>query len=231
MIMLEASGLEKTFILHLRNGTRLKVLQNAGVTLRAGECIALTGPSGAGKSTLLRALYANYLVDSGRILVRHQGEMIDLVSAGPEPVLAVRRETLGYVSQFLRAMPRVPTLEIVATPLMERGVAPDEARARAADLLGRLGVASRLHALPPLTFSGGEQQRVNLARAFVCDWPVLLLDEPTASLDPANRDIVIALMREAKARGAALIGIFHDGFVRDAVADTVLQLEQVKEDS
>ncbi|HTR15548.1 MAG TPA: phosphonate C-P lyase system protein PhnL [Acetobacteraceae bacterium] len=230
MIMLEASGLEKTFILHLQNGTRLKVLRDAGIILRAGECIALTGPSGAGKSTLLRALYGNYLVDTGKILVRQEGQMVDIATAQPADVLAIRRETLGYVSQFLRAIPRVSAVDVVAAPLLERGVASDEAHAKAAELLGRLGVAPRLHVLPPVTFSGGEQQRVNLARAFVCDWPVLLLDEPTASLDPANRDIVITLMNEAKARGAAMIGIFHDSFVRDAVADTVLRLEPAKED-
>ena len=230
MIMLEASGLEKTFVLHLQSAARLKVLRGAGVSLRAGECIAVIGPSGAGKSTLLRALYGNYLVDTGKILVRHEGQMADIATAQPADVLAIRRETLGYVSQFLRAIPRVSAVDVVAAPLLERGVAPDEAHAKAAELLGRLGVAPRLHVLPPVTFSGGEQQRVNLARAFVCDWPVLLLDEPTASLDPANRDIVITLMNEAKARGAAMIGIFHDSFVRDAVADTVLRLEPAKED-
>jgi len=101
--------------------------------------------------------------------------------------------------------------------------------AAAGAMLERLGIGARLHALPPATFSGGEQQRVNLARAFVCDWPVLLLDEPTASLDKANRDIVIALMREAKQKGSALVGIFHDDFVREAVADSVLRLAPVQE--
>jgi alpha-D-ribose 1-methylphosphonate 5-triphosphate synthase subunit PhnL len=231
MIMLDASGLEKTFILHLQNGTRLPVLLGAGVKLQAGQCVALTGPSGTGKSTFLRTLYGNYLADAGQILVRHKGEMVDIAAAQPEQVLAVRRETLGYVSQFLRAMPRVTTLDIVAAPLLERGEALEQARAQAAAMLTRLGVSQRLHTLPPVTFSGGEQQRVNLARAFACDWPVLLLDEPTASLDAGNRDIVIDLMREAKSRGAAMIGIFHDGFVRDAIADEILQLEPVKEDA
>lgn len=231
MMMLDASGLEKTFLLHLQGGARLPVLRDAGITARAGECVALVGPSGAGKSTLLRALYGNYLVDGGRILLRHRDEMVDIVRAGTEEILAVRRETLGYVSQFLRAMPRVSTLDIVAMPLMERGESEAAARAKAAGLLSRLNVHARLHTLPPVTFSGGEQQRVNLARAFVCDWPVLLLDEPTASLDAANRDTVIELMREAKARGTALVGIFHDGFVRDAVATTVLCLEPMREEA
>ncbi|HTQ72479.1 MAG TPA: phosphonate C-P lyase system protein PhnL [Acidocella sp.] len=231
MIALQASNLQKAFTLHLQNGTCLPVLQNAGITARAGECIALTGPSGAGKSTLLRALYGNYLVDSGSIAVRHRGAMVDIAKAAPEQVLSLRRETLGYVSQFLRAMPRVSALDIVAAPLLERGEDQASAREKAAAMLARLRVSPRLHNLPPVTFSGGEQQRVNLARAFVCDWPVLLLDEPTASLDPANRDTVIALMNDSKSRGAALIGIFHDKFVRDAAADVELRLEPLKEDA
>ncbi|KDM66937.1 phosphonate C-P lyase system protein PhnL [Acidiphilium sp. JA12-A1] len=229
MIVLDAAGLEKTFVLHLQNGTRLPVLRGAGLTLRAGRCVALTGPSGAGKSTLLRALYGNYRVSVGSIRVRHRGAMIDMADAPPERVIEIRRETLGYVSQFLRAMPRLAARDVVAAPLLDRGAAAEAAAARAGAMLDRLGIPTPLHALPPVTFSGGEQQRVNLARAFACEWPILLLDEPTASLDAANRDIVIGLMREAKARGAALLGIFHDRHVRDAVADETLSLEPLKE--
>ncbi len=221
MMMLDASGLKKTFTLHLQGGVRLDVLRDNGLAVRAGECIALSGPSGAGKSTLLRALYGNYKVDGGTILIRHRGTMVDIATAADEVIMDVRRETLGYVSQFLRAVPRVAAVDVVA--------GRDADRSAAAAILERLGIAPRLHALPPATFSGGEQQRVNLARAFIRDWPVLLLDEPTASLDAANRDIVIGLMREAKAKGAALVGIFHDPFVRDAVADRVLMLEPVRQ--
>lgn len=231
MIALQASNLHKTFILHLQNNARLPVLNKAGITARTGSCIAITGPSGAGKTTFLRALYGNYLVDEGDILIRHHGNMVDITKAPPEQILAVRRQSLGYVTQFLRAMPRVPTLEIVAAPLLERGEDTDLALKKAASILTRLNIHSRLHSLPPVTFSGGEQQRVNLARAFVCDWPVLLLDEPTASLDPTNRDIVVALMKEAKSRGTALIGIFHDKSVRDEVADMELRLDPLKENA
>jgi alpha-D-ribose 1-methylphosphonate 5-triphosphate synthase subunit PhnL len=228
-LLLQANGLSKTFTLHLQNGAKLDVLQDARITARGGECVALSGPSGAGKSTLLRALYGNYLVDEGEILIRHDGEMTDIAAAPAQKIMEIRRTTLGYVSQFLRAMPRVPALDIVAAGPMERGMGQEEARAAAAVMLERLGIAPRLHGLPPGTFSGGEQQRVNLARAFICDWPIMLLDEPTASLDNANRDIVIGLMHEAKVKGAALIGIFHDVFVRDAIADQVLILDTVKE--
>ncbi len=221
MRMISARNLSKTFTLHLQNSTRLPVLRDAAISVDAGSCVALVGPSGAGKSTLLRALYGNYLVDSGEILIRHKNEMIDLAAAPPALVLEIRRETLGYVSQFLRAMPRVSALDIVA--------ADSAAPQAAAAMLLRLGIGRHLHHLPPATFSGGEQQRVNLARAFVRSWPILLLDEPTASLDAANRDIVITLIREAKAHGTAIVGIFHDEYVRNAVADHVLGLTAQEE--
>src|SRR5580698_9169101 len=160
---LQARGLSKTFILHLQNGTRLEVLRDADISVRAGECVALSGPSGAGKSTLLRALYGNYLADAGEILIRHGSETIDLVTASPEQIIDIRRKTLGYVSQFLRAMPRVPALDIVAGGLLERGANLSDSRAAAAKMLEHLGIGPRMHFLPPATFSGGEQQRVNLA--------------------------------------------------------------------
>ncbi len=207
MIMLQADGLAKAFTLHLQGGTRIPVLGGASLVVHAGECVALSGPSGAGKSTLMRCLYGNYRTDAGRILVRHRGELVDIARAEPRLVLEVRREGLGYVSQFLRVVPRVSARDIVA-----------EAGGDAA-LLTRLNIPARLQGLPPATFSGGEQQRVNIARGFAGGHKVLLLDEPTASLDPANRDVVVAMILEAKARGAAVVGIFHDAAVRDAVAD------------
>jgi len=227
MIMLRAENLAKTFTLHLQGGARLPVLDGATVELRAGQCLALTGPSGAGKSTLMRSLYGSYRVDSGRILVRHGGTMVDIARAEPRLVLAVRRDTLGYVSQFLRVVPRVPALDVVAEAARTR--TPDQARADAEALLLRLNIPHRLHGLPPATFSGGEQQRVNLARGFIGGHPILLLDEPTASLDAENRDVVIGMIRDAKARGIALAGIFHDKQVRDAVADTALHVSPLQD--
>jgi alpha-D-ribose 1-methylphosphonate 5-triphosphate synthase subunit PhnL len=215
--MLETKGLKKQFLLHLQGGVRIPVLDGADFSVSAGECVALVGPSGAGKTTLLRSLYGNYRANGGAILVRHNGAMIDIVTAAPRDVVRVRETTLGYVSQFLRVVPRVSALEIVAQAA--RGLSAEQARERAAALLTRLHIPARLHALPPATFSGGEQQRINLARGFIGDHPILLLDEPTASLDNANRDIVIAIILEAKAAGKAVVGIFHDTHVRDAVAD------------
>ena len=219
MIMLEGHGLTKAFVLHLQGGVRIPVLDGVDVSLAAGSCTVLAGPSGAGKSTLMRALYGSYRVDGGAIRVRHRGEWVDIAGGDPRLVLEVRRETLGYVSQFLRVVPRVSALQIVAEASPEQ-----DGRATAEALLLRLNIPRRLHGLPPATFSGGEQQRVNLARGFIGGHPILLLDEPTASLDAANRDVVIGLIAEAKARGAALAGIFHDSAVRAAVADSVLTI-------
>ena len=228
-VMLQASGLAKTFTLHLQGGTRIPVLAGFDLCVRAGGCVALSGPSGAGKSTVMRALYGTYRVDAGHVQVRHGGVMVDLAAADPRSVLRVRQDTLGYVSQFLRVVPRVSALDLVAEAAMLRGRAPDDARRDAAALLSRLGIPPALHAVPPATFSGGEQQRVNLARGFIAGHPVLLLDEPTASLDAQRRDVVIAMIREARNRGAAIVGIFHDHGVRDAVADAVLHVPLYQE--
>jgi alpha-D-ribose 1-methylphosphonate 5-triphosphate synthase subunit PhnL len=216
---IRTEGLAKTFTLHLQGGVTLPVLGGIELAVASGECVALTGPSGAGKSTLMRCLYGNYGADAGHILLRHAGRIVDLATADPRLMRAIRRDTLGHVSQFLRVIPRVATLDIVAEPLLARGAGRDAARQRAAALLARLNLPERLHALPPATFSGGEQQRVNLARGFAPGYPVLLLDEPTASLDAGNRAVVVALIEEAKRGGTAVIGIFHDPAVRDRVAD------------
>jgi alpha-D-ribose 1-methylphosphonate 5-triphosphate synthase subunit PhnL len=228
---IRTEGLGKTFTLHLQNAARIPVLRGVEISVRPGECVALAGPSGAGKSTLMRCLYGNYAAGEGRILLRHQGAEIDLATADPRLVRAVRRETLGYVSQFLRVIPRVPTLDIVAEPLLARGTPREAARARATALLARLNLPAALHALPPATFSGGEQQRVNLARGFAPHYPVLLLDEPTASLDAANRAVVVALIEEAKRAGAAIIGIFHDTEVRDRIADRLFEVLPLSDDT
>ena len=222
---LRTEGLGKSFTLHLQGGARIPVLEGVGLDVAPGECVALAGPSGAGKSTLMRLLYGNYGAGAGRILIRHRGAAVDLATADARLVREVRGETLGYVSQFLRVIPRVPTLDIVAEPLQARGMAAGEARARAAALLSRLNLPPRLHGLPPATFSGGEQQRVNLARGFAPGYPVLLLDEPTASLDAGNRAVVVGLIAAAKAAGTAVIGIFHDTEVRDQVADRLFEVQ------
>ncbi|MGF6174946.1 phosphonate C-P lyase system protein PhnL [Ensifer sp. 4252] len=221
---LVVSEVAKSFTMHLRDGVRLPVVANVSFSVKAGECVVLGGPSGVGKSSILKMLYGNYGVDEGQILMEHDGKLVNLATAEPRTVLEVRRATLGYVSQFLRVVPRVSALDIVAEPLQARGVAMEDARTRAAELLSKLNLPKELWSLPPATFSGGEQQRVNIARGFITDHKILLLDEPTASLDAKNRAVVVEMIAEKKSRGTALIGIFHDEEVRDAVADRILDV-------
>ncbi|MER9897854.1 phosphonate C-P lyase system protein PhnL [Mesorhizobium sp. M0130] len=221
---LVVSDVAKSFTMHLRDGIKLPAVAGVSFAIRAGECAVLGGPSGAGKSSIVKMLYGNYAADEGQIIVQHQGGLIDLASASPRTVLAVRRLTIGYVSQFLRTVPRVSALDVVAEPLVERGEDREVARGKARALLAQLNLPEKLWALPPATFSGGEQQRVNIARGFITKHPILLLDEPTASLDARNRDVVISLIAAKKAAGVALLGIFHDHDVREAVADRVIDV-------
>lgn len=224
MTALSVQNLSKTFTMHLRDGVVLPVVENVNFELHSGECVVLGGPSGAGKSSILKMVYGNYGVDAGAILLRHRGGTVDLATADPRTVLTLRRDSIGYVSQFLRTVPRVSALDVVAEPLVIRGGDKGEAQQRAGDLLARLNLPERLWTLPPATFSGGEQQRVNIARGFITDHGVLLLDEPTASLDATNRAVVVAMIAEKKAAGVALLGIFHDEDVRSQVADRIVDV-------
>jgi alpha-D-ribose 1-methylphosphonate 5-triphosphate synthase subunit PhnL len=226
--MIRAENLNKTFTLHLQGGTRLPVLQGISLTVDAGECVILGGPSGVGKSTLLRLLYGNYRPSGGRVLLRRGDDWIDLAGSEPREILELRRRTVGYVSQFLRVIPRVPAIDLVAEPLAAIGVEPAAAKIRAAGMLTALDIPERLWSLPPATFSGGEQQRINIARGLIAEHPILLLDEPTAALDAENRGKVVALIRQATARGAAMVGIFHDAEVRDAVGTRIFALERLE---
>ncbi|WP_208822111.1 phosphonate C-P lyase system protein PhnL [Bradyrhizobium neotropicale] len=222
--MIEISSAAKTFTMHLQGGVELPVVSNVSFHVEPGECVVLSGPSGAGKSSILKMIFGNYRCDAGRIGIRHQGKVIDLASAEPRQVLSVRRATVGYVSQFLRAVPRVATIDVVAEPLVAGGTPRAEARDKAGALLRRLNIPERLWRLPPSTFSGGEQQRVNIARGFVSDLPILLLDEPTASLDAANRAVVVQLIGEKKRRGVAMVAIVHDDEIRHLIADRIVDV-------
>jgi alpha-D-ribose 1-methylphosphonate 5-triphosphate synthase subunit PhnL len=226
--MIRVDNVAKTFTLHNQGGAVLPVFARIEMSVAAGEMVVLSGASGVGKSTLLRILYGNYRPTAGRIEITHEGRPVDIVSAAPRTVLEVRRRTLGWVSQFLRVIPRVSALDIVRDPLLARGADPAEATTRAEAMLARLNLPERLWRLPPATFSGGEQQRVNIARSFVDPAPILLLDEPTASLDSANRDVVVDLINDARGNGAAIVGIFHDESVRDRLATRLLDLTSFK---
>ena len=224
-LLLETAQLSKTFTLHGRGGLQLPVFAGINLQVKAGECLALTGHSGSGKSSLLRCLYGNYSATLGEVRVRHQDRWVNLSTAEPREVVEVRRQTMGYVSQFLRVIPRVSTLDIVAEPLRRLGVTEQDARRQAQTLLERLNLHERLWSLPPATISGGEQQRVNIAHGLIAGQPVLLLDEPTASLDADNRRVVVELIHAARERGAAIVGIFHDDEVRSAVASRTFDVE------
>ncbi|KJZ18842.1 phosphonate C-P lyase system protein PhnL [Loktanella sp. S4079] len=213
--MIHVENAAKSFTLFNQGAAVIPVMRGAQLNVARGECVALVGQSGAGKSTLMRMLYGNYLASAGKIEIGG----LDVVQAAPREILDLRRKTLGYVSQFLRVVPRVPTCEVVAEPLLLNGVDRGAAIHKAEELLAKLHIPEHLWALSPTTFSGGEQQRVNIARGFAYDFPALLLDEPTASLDQKNRDVVLDMIMAAKARGAAIIGIFHDEVARVRVCD------------
>jgi alpha-D-ribose 1-methylphosphonate 5-triphosphate synthase subunit PhnL len=236
---LRVRGVRKHFTLHLRDGRALPVLHGVDLDVAPGECVALVGASGQGKSTLVKCLYGNYGVDAGSIELRAGGGAIDIAHATPQQIIALRQRAIAYVSQFLRAVPRVPAIDVAAERLLQAHpidadlgqtgawqAAQEAAREQVAALFERLHLPRALWQLPPATFSGGEQQRVNIARGFILPSALLLLDEPTASLDAANRRVVVQLIHEAKARGAAVVGIFHDEEVRDAVATRCVMLPE-----
>lgn len=222
MFALELSEVAKTFVMHLQGGVRLPVFSSVDFAVAPGQCVVLAGPSGVGKSSILKMIYGTYRCDRGRILVRAEGKTVDVAAATPRRILALRRNAIGYVSQFLRAVPRVAALDVVADATGRADGGP--ALSAAAGLLRRLNISERLWPLPPATFSGGEQQRVNIARGFLPDLPLLLLDEPTASLDPANRAVVVDLINEKKARGTAIVAVAHDADMRDAIADQIIDV-------
>ena len=226
---LELRDVGKSFTMYLQGGVRLPVLSGLNLSVQPGECVVLGGRSGLGKSTVLKMIFGNYRCGSGQILVRHGAEIVDVATATPRQMLALRQRTIGYVAQFLRAVPRVPAIDVVAEPLLLTGTSLEAARRKAADMLHQLNISETLWRIPPATFSGGEQQRVNIARALIAEHPILLLDEPTASLDAENRARVLALVAARRAAGAAMVGIFHDGEARSSVATRIFSLPERSE--
>ncbi|WP_346892632.1 phosphonate C-P lyase system protein PhnL [uncultured Roseibium sp.] len=223
-VRLYLSNVGKSFTMHLQGGTTIPVVSGVDFSVDTGECVVLGGPSGAGKSSILKMIYGNYRCDAGQILVTVGDEIVNVADAEPRKILELRKDMIGYVSQFLRVIPRVPAVEVVAEPLILQGGDEGQALAKARDLLTRLNVPERLWDLPPATFSGGEQQRVNIARGFIAHYPLLLLDEPTASLDAANRAVVVELVAEKKQDGVAMVGILHDQDVRDKISDRIVDV-------
>jgi alpha-D-ribose 1-methylphosphonate 5-triphosphate synthase subunit PhnL len=221
---IELDDVAKAFTLHLQGGLALPVVRGVTFAVAPGECVVLAGPSGSGKSSILKMIFGSYRCDHGRIVLRHGDRATDVARAEPRLILWLRRHVVGYVSQFLRAVPRVSALDVVGNALAADAAGRSEARAKARELLRLLNIPERLLDVPPATFSGGEQQRVNLARGFLPDLPVLLLDEPTASLDEPNRAVVLELIAEKKRRGTAIVAIAHDEGVRRAIADRIFDV-------
>ncbi len=214
----------KTFCLHERN----KLIPSASqvnMSVYPGKLTALIGPTGAGKSSVLKGVYRTYLPSAGRILYRTaSGEVVDLAQADEHRMLELRKNEIGFVTQFLHCLPRKSALDVVAEPLLARGVTNEEARRRSADLLAQLAVPAHLWNVPPATFSGGEKQRVNLARGLIAQPRLLLLDEPTASLDLATTERVVSHLETLKGSGIAMLAIFHHPDLVQRLADSVIAL-------
>lgn len=222
--ILQVEGYGKHFQLYEQNKL-IPSSHNVSFSVNVGHLTALIGPTGAGKSSVLKGIYRTYLPNAGRILYRNaQGHELDLALASEHQILELRRSEIGFVTQFLHCLPRQSTLDVVAQPLLSVGTARDEARQRAADLLSAMNLPERLWSVSPATFSGGERQRVNLARGFIAKPRLLLLDEPTASLDPATAECVFGLIEDLKAEGTAMLAIFHHPETTRRLADQVVEL-------
>jgi alpha-D-ribose 1-methylphosphonate 5-triphosphate synthase subunit PhnL len=222
--LLVVEDLDKTFTLHLHGGLRLPVVSGVRFAVKRGECVVFGGPSGVGKSSILKIVFGAYRSDAGRILLADGDGFLDIAAATPREVIRARRRIMSYVSQFLRVIPRVAAIDVVAAAAREAGLEAAAARARAASLMARLNLPERLWRLPPATFSGGEQQRVNIARGFAGGHSLLILDEPTASLDAENRNAVVELIAERRVGGAGFLAVFHDEDVRARLADRLIDV-------
>lgn len=225
MNIIEVHQLSKVFELHILHDKRITALQHIEMTIGEGEIIGLTGKSGSGKSSLMKCLYRTYLATTGEILYASHSGVIDLVKADDHAIIALRRSEIRYCSQFLSVIPRVSAVDVVAGSLFRTEKNKEQARDRARALLETLGLPSGLWDAYPVTFSGGEQQRVNVARAIIARPRLLLIDEPTASLDTHTKDVVIGLIRELKQHGTSVLCISHDEYTLENLADRRLHLQ------
>lgn len=223
--ILTVEDFSKTFILH-EQGKTLPSSDKVNLSAYPGRLTALIGPTGAGKSTVLKGIYRTYLPSRGRILLTTEnGQSVDLASADEHQILELRQREIGFVTQFLHTLPRQTTENVVAMPLISRGVSKKVAYEKTHKILSDLNLPERLWGVSPATFSGGEKQRVNLARGLLSQPRLLLLDEPTASLDPKTTDRVVELIQNLKATGTAMIAIFHHMDLVDRLADDVVELK------
>ncbi len=228
--MVFCEGLSKSFTMHMRGGKVIEAFRNVGFSLRKGEFLGVSGASGSGKSSLLKCVYRTYLPSSGAVwYTDRNGEKHDLAMAGDRAVIRLRVQEIGYVSQFFPVIPRVSALDTIVNGMVARGFDRKESERRAGALLERLGIPSSLWSMFPSTFSGGEKQRINIINAVVWRPRLLLLDEPTASLDARSAAAVVSLVRELKYGGTAMIGVFHDEKLLAELADTTLHMAGARE--
>ncbi|HLF76213.1 MAG TPA: ATP-binding cassette domain-containing protein [Dehalococcoidia bacterium] len=224
--ILELEGLSKTITLHILDSSEVEPFKDVSFHVDEGEFVAIVGPSGSGKSSIVKAIHRTYLPTAGAAHYRTAAsEVVDLASAPDRRLIQLRRHEIGFVSQFLKVEPRVPAVDVVAGPLLRRGLERAEARSQARGLLERLDIPQKLWGSYPTLFSGGEQQRVNIARALIARPRLLLADEPTSALDTMNTGRVIELLTETRRQGMTIVGVFHDLELIERLADRVIVME------
>ena len=224
--ILRISGLNKNFYLH-KPQLEIKSCQDINISLRQGEFIGIIGRSGAGKSTILKCINRSYLPLSGDILYDSAAfGPIDLARASEREIVWLRNNEIGYVSQFLNVMPRTTALDHVMNALIEGGSDRETAEKSAREMLAYFKLREDLWNLYPVTFSGGEQLRLNLAHAMVKKPRLLMLDEPTASLDAKTKELVRDMLARLKSKNTSMIGIFHDIEFMQGVCDRVFDISE-----
>lgn len=225
--VLSVKDFSKSFFIHEQDKL-IPSSQGVNFEVFSGQLTALVGPTGAGKSSILKGIYRTYLPSSGQIHYRQEnGDVIDLVKASEHEILKLRQYEIGFVTQFLNVLPRQSTEDVVAMPLYHRGVDLDIAREQARTILAQLNLPERLWGISPTTFSGGEKQRVNLARGLLAKPRLLLLDEPTASLDPVTTARVIEIIQALKSDNVAILSIFHHPDIVEKLGDNIVELAPV----
>ncbi len=227
MIKLKVHNLNKIFTMHNLGGIHITGFEGINFEVKKGEFLSLFGPSGMGKSSILKSLYRTYISTGGDIIYALDSKhTINITQASESEILMLRKNEIGYISQFLQVLPRVSCVDIVAEPLVEKGESESSAKAKAREMLAYLGIKEELFDISPLTFSGGEQQRVNIAKGIIAPKSLLLLDEPTASLDKPNTQKVIDKLQELKHSGVTMVGIFHDKEAMEQISDKIYDLKE-----
>ena len=218
--MLKIENLSKTFTMHVGNEKTIECLDSIDISIGEGQMAAIIGPSGAGKSSLLKCVYGTYLSTLGNIYYTDRsGETHNLANIDLQTMRMLRINEIGYVSQFFHVIPRIAAIDILCEPLINRGVSLEDAQSRAKELLHKVGIPESLWNMYPSTFSGGEKQRLNIIYGIITKPRLLLLDEPTASLDPKSKASVLELIKELKEQGSIILGVFHDYEAMKTVAD------------